>query len=175
MNIIKKKIAILVLGKPNSGKSKTWYTIFRRIIRTGWKKLKLSNAELNIFVQNSSFEETGNIIHVDVFIRNASFEEYGDDIIDNDELKKIPDIVFCSVQYINKGIDTINWFKENGYYLYIQWLNPGYKDKSEYEDDLKFEENFKEFGEFHQVSGKESEIRTTAIKKFLLDLKIRNE
>ena len=61
---MKQKIAIIVLGKPNSGKSNTWYEIFNRTIRTGWTKLKFNNTEIKIFVKNSSFEETGKEINL---------------------------------------------------------------------------------------------------------------
>ena len=163
-----KKVVIIALGKPNSGKSNTWYEIFKRTIRTGWKRLTLLNTELEIFVKNSSFEETKKEINIDVFIRNASFEEYGDEVIDFFDLDNLPKIIFCSVQYTEKGIRTINWFKDNGYYLYIQWLNPGYTHKVAYSDFLSFESKFKEFGEFHKISGKEKINRTTAIKRFLI-------
>jgi len=165
---MKQKVAIIVLGKPNSGKSNTWYEIFNRTIRTGWKKLKFNNTEIKIFVKNSSFEETGKEINLDVFVRNASFEEYGDEITNSIISKKLPKIVLCSVQYTEKGIRTINWFKENGYYLFIQWLNPGYRHSTEYSDFLNFEKTFKDFGEFHKVSGKEKVNRTNEIKKFLI-------
>jgi len=161
------KLVVIVLGKPNSGKSNTWYEIFKRNIRTGWKKLKLSNIDLNIFVKNSSFEETRKDININVFVRNASFEEYGDDIKDFWDSNKLPEIIFCSVQYIEKGLNTIKWFKENGYYIYIQWLNPGYKHSIEYSDYLNFENTFKDYGEFHKITGKEKENRSIEIKRFL--------
>lgn len=169
------KIAILTLGKPNSGKSNTWYELFNRRIRTGWKKIELSDGEIEVFVKNSSFEETGKEIGMNVFVRNASFEEYGDEVADFFDLEKLPRIVFCSVQYIDKGLRTINWFKENNYYLYIQWINPGYKDSVEYSDYLNFEEAFKGFGEFHKVSGREKINRTLEIRKFLLKWISENE
>jgi len=165
---MKQKVAIIVLGKPNSGKSTTWYEIFNRRIRTGWKKLKVRNTEIQTFVKNSSFEETGQEINLNVFVRNASFEEYGDEISDSIISKELPKIVLCSVQYTEKGIRTINWFKEHGYYLFIQWLNPGYRHRTEYSDYLHFEKTFKDFGEFHKVSGKEKVNRTNEIKKFLI-------
>jgi hypothetical protein len=169
------KVVIIALGKPNSGKSNTWYEIFKRTIRTGWKKLKLSTAELDIFVKNSSFEETGKEINLNVFVRNASFEEAGDEVINFFDLNNLPKIVFCSVQYTEKGIRTINWFKENGYYLYIQWINPGYTHKVEYPDFLNFEHRFNDFGEFHKITGKEKTNRVIVLKKFLANWILSNE
>jgi len=165
----KQKLAIIVLGKPNSGKSQTWYEIFSRRIRSGWKKLKLGKTKAEIYEKNSSFEEMKQKINIDIFVRNASFEEYGDNVEDYFKGKKIPDIVFCSVQYIEKGIKTIDWFREQGYYLYIQWLNPGYKHKYASDDELKFKEKFESFGEFHERTGKEIKKRTNEIKNFLIN------
>ncbi len=164
---MKKKIAIIALGKPNSGKSTTWYTIFGRKIRTGWKKLKLNSIEKTIFVKNSSFEEMGKEIDIKIFVRNASFEEYGDNIESSKISNLKPNIVFCSVQYTKKGLKTIDWFKKNDYYLYIQWLNPGYKQKTIYSDNLNFEKQFSNYGEFHKVSGKETTERVKNILNFL--------
>lgn len=168
------KLAIIALGKPNSGKSNTWYEIFGRVIRSGWKTLKISNNELNLFVKNSSFEETNEEINIDIFVRNASFEEYGDEIENSLSLKKLPSIVMCSVQYTEKGIKTIDWFRKHNYYIYIQWINPGYKHQKEYSDSLNFEETFKNFGEFHKITGKEKANRAKTIKIFLANWKTQN-
>ncbi len=149
MKINNQKLVIIALGNKNSGKSNTWYEIFGRVIRTGWKKLILSEKEL------------------DIFVRNASFEEWGDNVEDVFNIDNMPSIVFCSVQYTEKGIKTINWFKDNGYYLYIQWLSPGYNDKKEYSDYLKFENEFGPHGLFVKCSGKEKVKRINEIKKFL--------
>jgi hypothetical protein len=56
-----------------------------------------------------------------------------------------------------------------GYYLYIQWLNPGYHDVAEYQDSLDFEKEFSKSGEFHKISGKEKIDRVKGIKTFLTD------
>ncbi|MBI1289200.1 MAG: hypothetical protein GC178_16660 [Flavobacteriales bacterium] len=161
------KLAIIVLGKPNSGKSTTWYSLFGRTIRTGWKRLDIDGEEIEGFVKNSSFEEMGQEISMDVFVRNASFEEYGDEVETyfNDGL---PNVVFCSVQYIEKGVRTIEWFKNQGYFLYIQWLNPGYRLQIEYDDFLRMQERFEAYGRFQKVSGKESGVeRVRDIRTFL--------
>src|SRR5690348_2802024 len=125
MKINNKKLAVIVLGKRNAGKSSTWYEIFGRKIRTGRKQLTIDKIKNEIFVKNSSFEETGDEIDEYIFVKNSSFEEDGNDVEDFFSEDQ-PPIIFCSVQYIEKGVETINWFKAQGYYLYIQWLNPGY-------------------------------------------------
>ena len=162
-----KRIVIVALGNRDSGKSTTWYEFFGRVIRTGYKRISFNFREIEIFVKNSSFEEMGEDINEDVFVRNASFEEYGDDAKEYFDINNLPKIVFCSVQYTQKGIETINFFKEHQYYIYIQWLNPGCCDSTSYIDHLKFEESFKDFGEFHIESGKEKKERVLKIKAFI--------
>jgi len=163
-----RKLAIVALGNRNSGKSSTWYELFGRTIRTGVKRLSVADTKMLVHVRNSSFEEYGDEIekYFEVFVRNASFEEYGDEV---DEYfgEHIPEIVFCSVQYKEKGIRTISWFRDHGYYIYIQWLNPGHRDAAEYTDDLNFESTFAPYGQFHKVSGKDRVDRIVAIREFL--------
>jgi len=158
------KIAIIVLGRPNSGKSKTWYELFGRTIRTGFKRLQVGAQIVALFVKNGSFEEMGGDPEIEVFVRNASFEEYGDEIEDYFDEDNLPRIVFCSVQYAEKGLRTIQWFCDNGYQLHIQWLNPGYRHSTEYQDHLEFEKTFRQFGTFSVHSGKEVVNRTEEIR-----------
>lgn len=123
----KAKLAIIILGNRNSGKSSTFYELFKRTIRTGWKRLQIEKDKLPLFIKNSSFEEMGPIINNEVFVRNASFEEWGNEAEEYLDANNLPSIILCAVQYTEKGLRTIEFFKKNGYYLYIQWLNPGYK------------------------------------------------
>lgn len=170
--MIHKKVAIIALGKRNAGKSSTWYEIFGRVIRSGIKQLRINGKEAKVFVRNSSFEESGEEIedYFEVFVINASPEESGNDPEDYLDEKQLPNIVFCSVQYIEHGIETISWFKKNGYFLYIQWLNPGYLDNAEYSDYLGFEKRFHSSGIFTKRSGKEKAKRAAEIKEFLTGL-----
>lgn len=164
-----KKLAIIILGNRDSGKSNTFYELFGRRIKTGWKKLPLEGKYIETFIKNSSFEETGQKIDDNIFVRNGSFEEMGDNIETDPNINQFPSIIFCAVQYIEKGLSTIEYFRKNGYYLYIQWLNPGYKDKQEYADYLKFEEKFSSAGKFYKVSGKEKTERVEQLKQFLIN------
>jgi hypothetical protein len=170
----KTKLAIIILGNRNAGKSITFYELFGRVIRTGYKKIKISKEEVLLFVKNSSFEETDEDINEDVFVRNASFEEYGDEIEDFFDEKDLPRIVLCAVQYNSHGIDTINYFKDHGYYLHINWLNPGFYDGAEYADSLQFESIFSNSGKFLRVSGKAKEDRVIELKKVLANWIIDN-
>lgn len=73
------KLAIIILGNRNSGKSNTFYELFGRRIKTGWKQLQIDDKNLTLFVKNSSFEEMGEVIGKEVFVRNSSFEEREED------------------------------------------------------------------------------------------------
>ena len=46
-------------------------------------------------------------------------------------------ILLCSVQYNQKGKQTIEYLLQQGFQLYVYWLNPGCNDKYEYKDDWK--------------------------------------
>jgi len=50
--------------------------------------------------------------------------------------KARPRLVLCSLQYRREAVDTIDFFRSNGYALYVQWLNPGYKDDGPVQDTL---------------------------------------
>jgi len=164
-----KKLAIIALGKRNAGKSNTWYEIFGRVIRSGLKRLSLNGKKMLVSVKNSSFEESGDEIegYFDVFVINASNEESGYEIEDYLDVNNLPSIVFCSVQYVEDGLKTIDWFKDHEYYLYIQWINPGHHDHTEYNDYLEFERRFHSSGTFTKCSGKEKAQRGMAIVQFL--------
>lgn len=167
------KLAVIVLGHSNAGKSSTWYELFGRRIYSGIKQLTLGDVRHSVFVKNTSPEESGKEISILILLRNTSFEENGLEISKYiSSLDGLPLTIFCSVQYVDRGLKTLDWFRDNGYYLYIQWLNPGYKDEKEYEDTLAIEELYGKYGEFHKVSGKEVTTRTQAIRDFLL-LKLR--
>ena len=47
-----------------------------------------------------------------------------------------PRLVMCSLQYRREAVETIDFFVSKGYALYVQWLNPGYKDDGPVQDTL---------------------------------------
>lgn len=117
---MKKNLVIGVLGHRNSGKSKTWNDLFGTIVKTGTqiRHLYLTQTEyIELFLVSGSPEER---------------ETYVGDIIGNQK----PRIVLCSMQYILEVNQTIDFFTENDYSLYIQWLNPGHHDIAQYPDYL---------------------------------------
>ena len=111
-----------VIGHQNSGKTETWKTLFGSTVRTGSneRRLYLTDHEyVNVFLVSGSPEER---------------EAYVGDLITVEN----PRIVLCSMQYAENVADTIDYFTERNYFLNIQWINPGYKDKNElpYYDNL---------------------------------------
>jgi len=47
-----------------------------------------------------------------------------------------PTIVLCSIQYRSDVLRTLNYFQENGFSLFTQWINPGYSDQALIPDTL---------------------------------------
>lgn len=120
---MEEKLIISVLGHRNSGKSETWKKLFGKNLKTGSKlrKLYFNNTEyIEVFLINGSPEE-----------RQTSAKE----MIGN----LSPQIVLCSMQYVDHVSETINYFIDNKYFFYTQWLTPGWKDKnlSAQSDDLE--------------------------------------
>lgn len=113
------KIVVLVLGNRNSGKSHTWNELFGSTVRTGTniRRLYLTKCE-----------------YVEVFLVSGSPEEretYVGEIITASD----PKIVLCSMQYGNDVTNTIDYFLSSSFSIYCQWLNPGYNDEKNYEDE----------------------------------------
>lgn len=162
--------AVIILGNRNSGKSSTWYKLFGRRVNSGIKFFKIDTKTIKFLLKNSSFQESGGKIEefIDVHLQNTSCEENRKEISQLFDIAGLPKVLFISVQYSEHGIETINWLKEKGYFLYIQWLNPGYYDKNEYTDFLEFEKRFAEKGIFTKRSGKGINERVEEITLFLI-------
>jgi hypothetical protein len=106
------KLLVSVLGSRDSGKSHTWNTLFGSTVRTRKeeRRLCLNDCEyVNVFLVSGSPEER---------------EAYVGDLI----TAKEPRIVLCSTQYKESVKDTFNYFIENGYFVFVHWLSPGYSD-----------------------------------------------
>jgi hypothetical protein len=114
------RLLIGVLGNRNSGKSTTWYTLFGASVRRG------RNARLLTLRPNEC---------VEVFLVSGSFEErqeYAGDILANQNCR----IVLCSLQYTAEVHRTFTYLIENNFFIFLQWLNPGYHDAGETWDRL---------------------------------------
>lgn len=117
---MRKNLVVAVIGNRHSGKSSTWNALFDGIVRTGsnMRKLYLRGKE-----------------YVEVFLVSGSPEERGlyvGEIITKDN----PRVVLCSMQYRGDVIDTIGYFTERDYFLFMHWLNPGYSDDSYNQDSI---------------------------------------
>jgi hypothetical protein len=111
---MKDNLLLGLLGHRNAGKSTTWYELFGYRVRTGSqiRELYLTKTE-----------------YVEVFLVSGSPEEkdtYVGDIIGNLH----PRIVLCSMQYIDTVAPSLDYFLQNDYFLYVQWLNPGHHDQN---------------------------------------------
>ncbi|MGH8123695.1 MAG: hypothetical protein ACREPT_13090 [Rudaea sp.] len=114
------RLFVGVLGHRNSGKSHTWNTLFGTKVKTGNKSrmLELRPGEcVEVFLISGSPEER---------------DEYAGDVLKNQKAR----VVLCSMQYIEHVADTINYVTDEGFWAYVQWLNPGYRDQAAYPDYL---------------------------------------
>ena len=115
------RLIIGVLGNRNSGKSKTWNTLFDKTVITGTHKRKLQLSETewtSVFLISGSPEER---------------ETYVGNIIGNAN----PQIVLCSMQYREDVTKTIDYFAKHNYDFIIHWLNPGFNDGIKIEDSIQ--------------------------------------
>jgi hypothetical protein len=114
------RLFVGVLGNKNSGKSTTWNTVFGATVRTGQyaRTLKLYGGEC-----------------VEVFLISGSPQERQLDISD---ILKGQDcrIVLCSIQYIEEVRQTLDFVTEEGFDVFVQWLNPGHNDAGQGYDKL---------------------------------------
>ncbi|QSI30451.1 hypothetical protein GNX71_12995 [Variovorax sp. RKNM96] len=116
------RLFVSVLGNRNTGKTKTWHTLFDADVRTGKheRKLYLNKAQwVSVFLVSGSPEE-----------RKMPIQEMLGGAL--------PSIVLCSAQYRDEARQTFDHFFQNEYQVFVQWLNPGYHDPNAYSDDLSF-------------------------------------
>ena len=114
------RLLVGVLGNRNSGKSTTWNTLFGATVRRRKhpRHLELRPREcVEVFLVRGSFEER---------------EEYAGDILGNQTCR----IVLCSMQYTEEVRSTLGYLIENDFFIFLQWLNPGYQDQGETWDRL---------------------------------------
>jgi hypothetical protein len=114
------RLAIVVLGNRRAGKSRTWKALFGRGVRT-----TSSDHEL----------ELGKDLTIRVTVINGSPHERGmtmQSILG----RRRPDVLLCSWQYVVEARASLEFLVDNGYEIFIQWLNPGHHDASWYPDHL---------------------------------------
>src|SRR3954471_23847398 len=106
------RLFVGVVGHRKSGKSTTWNTLFGRTVNTGKQSrmLELLPGEcVEVFLISGSNEER---------------DQYAGDVLENQRAR----IILCSVQYVESASATIEYITEQDFWLYAQWLNPGYND-----------------------------------------------
>ncbi|USK35049.1 hypothetical protein LIT25_06855 [Bacillus sp. F19] len=152
------RLLIAVLGNRNSGKSETWKTLFNDPnIRTTQK------SERDLKLQTGAFTK--------VFLINGSSQEREKKVEDIIQVGYDPNIVLCSIQYKKSAIDTLKFFANKDYFIYLHWLNPGYNDSYEYDEYLGL---IQEVMKMNSMIGKRdgkcsANIRVKEIKDYIYD------
>src|SRR5438874_11296007 len=103
-------LVVSVLGNQNAGKTHTWKTLFGRDVRTGIYPRELEIAPglcVTVFLVSGSAEERRT--NIEAILRTQT-----------------PDLVLCSVQYLDEARDTFQFFLDRDYDFAVHWLNPGY-------------------------------------------------
>jgi hypothetical protein len=113
------RLFVGVLGHRNSGKSRTWNDLFGATVHTGKlpRMLELRPDEC-----------------VEVFLISGSNEEryqYAGDVLGGQNAR----IALCSMQYTDAVVDTIRYVEDEGFWIYVQWLKPGYNDLDQHHSD----------------------------------------
>ncbi len=117
---MKDKLAVIVLGERNSGKSLTWNRLFGSTQKTG--------------TRTRDFDLSDNE-YVELFLISGSPQERGK-TIDQIIGRKSPRLLLCSLQYVDGVKDSIDRLLKRGYSLHVQWLNPGYSADGSVPDHL---------------------------------------
>lgn len=120
------QLLIAVLGNRNSGKSMSWNKLFEynemgKTVRTG-EHLRY------LYLNRAQWVD-------DVFLINGSPQERGIAIEKIITKKLTPTIVLCSIQYVEGMKSTFEYFFNQEYDVFVQWLNPGYSDEKTIIDD----------------------------------------
>lgn len=157
-----KKLLVAVMGNRDSGKSQTWKTLFNdtniRTAQKTFRELRVTDKEYTqVFLINGSPQE-----------RKKSAEE----------IIQVPDpqIVLCSIQYSDDAINTLKYFAKRDYFIYLHWLNPGYKDTQSYNDHRKLIPQIFELNSMvGKRNGKDNEAeRVEELTNYIYDWSKRN-
>ena len=122
-----RKLAIVVLGERDAGKSTTWNDLFSATVRTGQYVRGLTIKEKwkvdNVFLVSGSLQER---------------EKHPTEVITD----KIHEILLISVQYIAGARDTLRFLIENKYEIHCHWINPGHDVDRAYFDYLGLSQEY---------------------------------
>jgi hypothetical protein len=136
MNVSADRLFVAIVGARNSGKSTTWNTLFSKQVNTGKRPRRLDLVSpdyttISLIDQTSRDESSEGLRsacpNLDVFLISGSNEEkkrYAQEVLENVDCR----IILCSVQYVGEAFErTWDFVFEQGFHVYAQWLNPGYK------------------------------------------------
>jgi hypothetical protein len=122
---MEEKLMIGILGGAKSGKTFTWNMLFNK------KTVKTGRNDRRLYLDENNY--------VDVFLISRSAQKRKMDIKSIIKDKQ-PRIILCSMQYARKLPQTLKYFVDNGYFMYIHWLNPGFGEANDipmfYDSDL---------------------------------------
>ncbi|WP_145141261.1 hypothetical protein [Paenibacillus sp. Y412MC10] len=115
--------------------------------------------------------------YTDVFLINGSPQERRRDVEEIIQVGYDPRIVLCSLQYTDEVKDSFKYFTQKGYFIYLHWLNPGYKDQSSYGDSLNLIPILLTYNSLvGQRSGKiDPTTRTEEIKEYIYNWAKKNQ
>lgn len=147
-----KKLFVVILGEPKSGKSSTWNALFERRIQKGKKILKLSDyLQTTVYIFVSSPQE--NYWTKERFLKELKIAN------------NTSNIIFCSLQTHLTGNmnrrnvvtarEVLEIASKNGYDIFIQWLNPGCR--SDVDNHRGIENQIIELTEIDSVIGMKKE------------------
>ena len=148
------KLAVIVLGQPDSGKSTTWYKLFgggpgRIIQKSRNKHLKLSSGEF---------------IHVILITRSPEEDRnFWDDLKSGAQ-----PIILCSLQYSHEARRVLNYLIGEEFQLYVQRINPGYGSRDAEVDHLRIWTLVRSAdGMFLEEDGNKLSARVEKIREFI--------
>ena len=147
------RLAVVVLGTRDAGKTTTWKTLFGRPVKTGEKPRKLwfgDSEWVEVFLVSGSHQERG--MRIEQVVREP-----------------LPRILLCSVQYKGDAQEAFTFLQKNRYSLFVTRLNPGYGEPGPLPDSLGLGSSLVEQGATFQArSGKaDPVVRTQEMLEFI--------
>jgi GTPase SAR1 family protein len=157
------RLAVVALGDRSAGKSTTWHSLFNLFTsEENIKTVRTKKRERELYLSKTEYTY--------VHLINGSPQERKTPVSKILQYKT-PNIVLCSIQYVEDAKETIDYFIEHEYQFFVHWLNPGFNHTSEAEDilDLKSYILKDERSRFFIKNGKKEDLkcRTTEMKEFL--------
>ena len=157
------KLVVVALGDRNAGKSTTWHSLFNLFINEDDRRpVKTGKEERRLYLSKTEY--------IYVYLINGSPQERKTPVSKIIQ-GKTPNIVCCSIQYVEDAKETIDYFIEHEYCFFVHWLNPGFHQTTRVEDvfGLKSYILKDNRSQFFIKNGKQEDLehRTTEINNFL--------